>query len=163
MGLIYQGQKGYLTIKRKLHSADDAAKQLEMLRKAHRSRNGTLPFGTNKEQQLALMQQQTKEPYSKERLSLPSTLSGDSFIENEEGNKIQEFSPPSSSSMGFQSPSTAQVGEDRTGMGSSEPTNPMEVHMEDDDRRSHMDLMAENNPLEDDEDEGRTRESFVTY
>merc|ERR1719419_1284858 len=30
---------------------------------------------------------------------------------------------------------------------------PMEVNMEDDDRRSHMDLMAENNPLDDDEDE----------
>ena len=132
-----------------------------MLRRAHRSRNGTLPFGTNKEQQLALMQQQTKESPTKDRLSLPASLSGmvattaeDSYGATD-NDKMSEFPPPSAMNYTIAAP-PVNSGESQQDMDHAKENAPMEVNMEDDDRRSHMDLMAENNPLDDDEDEGKT-------
>ena len=138
-----------------------------MLRRAHRSRNGTLPFGTNKEQQLALMQQQTKDPQSKDpqqqSQSLPASEDsyGRELMDNhdeDDGKLHPEFIPPSSASASLASvaSSVAQDVENRLEVRHLEASgHPMEVQMEDDDRRSHMDLMAENNPIDDDdEDEG---------
>ena len=137
-----------------------------MLRRAHRSRNGTLPFGTNKEQQLALMQQ-TKDSPTKDRLALLSSLTAggangdESFTASENDQIPPEFVPPSSSSIHAAAPpppppqNGQHPGESLHEEDPRKEADAMEVNMEDDDRRSHMDLMAENNPLEDDEDEGK--------
>ena len=105
------------------------------------------------------MQQQTKDPNSKERLSLPPSASGDTFREGDD--KIPEFIPPSTSSTQPPSPSGTLDGEGQQDESNMESSNPMEVQMEDDDRRSHMELMAENNPLDDDDDEDEGRKAAI--
>ena len=109
------------------------------------------------------MQQQTKDSPTKDRLSLPPSLGGgggangdDSFTASD-NDQIPEFVPPSSSSaMNFTAVAPLDGrGEGPDDMDRTKESAAMEVNMEDDDRRSHMDLMAENNPLDDDdEDEG---------